>query len=194
MLPQGTDIPDVDDVIHFMAPETLSVWMQRAGRAGRDGRQSRAILLVEPSVAGELAAKSSKGRKHSKDVSEGSFTLPHLWSNLSLTEVEVRRQALKTTSGRTDDSDSDSDESDDDDDSSRDAPTSDWEEFDADAAHKKKQVDPETRQWALTEDCRRIISDAFFNNPSRNQGMHNPSPRNQSDHIIFSMSVGPVLR
>jgi len=74
MLSQGTDIPDVDDVVQFMTPEALSVWVQRAGRAGRDGRQSRAILLVEPSVAKKLAAKTPKGQKHSKEISEGGFT------------------------------------------------------------------------------------------------------------------------
>jgi superfamily II DNA/RNA helicase len=67
MLPQGTDIPDVDDVVQFMTPEALSVWIQRAGRAGRDGRPSRAILLVEPSVAKKLASKSSRiSKKNTK--------------------------------------------------------------------------------------------------------------------------------
>ena len=47
-----------------------------------------------------------------------------------------------------------------------------WEEFDASAIYQKKLVDPEMRQWILTKDCRRIISDAFFDNPVQNQGMH----------------------
>lgn len=68
---QGTDIPDVDDVVQFMTPEELSVWIQRAGRAGRDGRLSRAILLVEPSVVKKLAAKPSKGKKVSTNISKG---------------------------------------------------------------------------------------------------------------------------
>jgi len=69
---QGTDIPDVDDVVQFMTPEALSVWIQRAGRAGRDGRLSRAILLVEPSVAKKVTPKSSKNQKSSKGVTKGS--------------------------------------------------------------------------------------------------------------------------
>ena len=73
MLLQGTDIPDVDDVVQFMTPESLSVWIQRAGRAGQDGRPSRAILLIEPSVVRRLAAKSSKDKNCSKNVSEGGF-------------------------------------------------------------------------------------------------------------------------
>ena len=71
MLLQGTDIPDVDDVVQFMTPEALSVWTQRAGRAGRDGRPSRAILLVEPSVAKKLAAKLSKDPKRPNIITEG---------------------------------------------------------------------------------------------------------------------------
>ena len=45
-----------------------------------------------------------------------------------------------------------------------------WEEFDGDATYQKKRVDPEMRQWVLTNDCRRIISDLYFDNPERNQG------------------------
>lgn len=75
MLLQGTDIPDVDDVIQYMTPEALSVWIQRAGRAGRDGRPSRAILLVEPSVAKKLAVKSSKtSRNNTKSRVYFTFT------------------------------------------------------------------------------------------------------------------------
>lgn len=56
MLSRGTDIlADVDDVVPFMTPEALSVWIQRAGRAGR---QSRGILLVEPSVGEKFSATS----------------------------------------------------------------------------------------------------------------------------------------
>jgi len=68
---QGTDIPDVDDVVQFMTPEALSVWIQRAGRAGRDGRLSRAILLVEPSVAKRLAPKQSKNLASSNGATKG---------------------------------------------------------------------------------------------------------------------------
>lgn len=49
-----------------MTTEALSVWIQRAGRAGRDGRLSRAILLVEPSVAKKIAKKTPKSSKRSR--------------------------------------------------------------------------------------------------------------------------------
>ena len=48
---QGCDIPNVKIVVQFMVPKSLSVWLQRAGRAGRaHGSQATAYLLVQPSV------------------------------------------------------------------------------------------------------------------------------------------------
>ncbi|PSS06546.1 hypothetical protein PHLCEN_2v3676 [Hermanssonia centrifuga] len=46
----GLDIPDVDRVIQYMLPKTLSEWVQHYGRAGRGGQPAQAILLVEPSA------------------------------------------------------------------------------------------------------------------------------------------------
>ncbi|KAI0692066.1 P-loop containing nucleoside triphosphate hydrolase protein, partial [Cerioporus squamosus] len=46
----GMDIPDIDMSIQFLAASSLSVWIQRAGRAGRTGQHAFAILLVEPSI------------------------------------------------------------------------------------------------------------------------------------------------
>ncbi|TRM55678.1 P-loop containing nucleoside triphosphate hydrolase protein, partial [Schizophyllum amplum] len=44
----GCDIPDVDTVLQWKAPRTLSAWIQRAGRAARGaGRFGIAIMLVE---------------------------------------------------------------------------------------------------------------------------------------------------
>ncbi|KAJ7168072.1 P-loop containing nucleoside triphosphate hydrolase protein [Mycena crocata] len=54
----GCDIPHVEQVVQFMVPASLSIWMQRAGRAGRNILIfARAILLVQPSVFQEVAAK-----------------------------------------------------------------------------------------------------------------------------------------
>ncbi|KAI0708349.1 P-loop containing nucleoside triphosphate hydrolase protein [Earliella scabrosa] len=47
----GCDIPDIELVVQFMAPSSLSTWFQRAGRAGRRADiRARAILLVQPTV------------------------------------------------------------------------------------------------------------------------------------------------
>lgn len=62
---QGCDIPDVDIVVQWKAPENLSSWVQRAGRAARgDGRQGLAVMIVEKS-AFEIAAFPQASAGHS---------------------------------------------------------------------------------------------------------------------------------
>ncbi|KAJ7034223.1 P-loop containing nucleoside triphosphate hydrolase protein [Mycena alexandri] len=54
----GCDIPHVEQVIQFLVPGSLSIWMQRAGRAGRNfSITARAILLVQPSVFHKVKPK-----------------------------------------------------------------------------------------------------------------------------------------
>lgn len=45
----GIDKPDIRYVIHFNVPGDLESYAQEAGRAGRDGRESYAVLLHHPS-------------------------------------------------------------------------------------------------------------------------------------------------
>ncbi|KAF8335511.1 hypothetical protein F5887DRAFT_823264, partial [Amanita rubescens] len=48
---QGADIPDIEHVIQFGSPRSLSIWIQQAGRAGRARSMlARATMLVERSV------------------------------------------------------------------------------------------------------------------------------------------------
>ncbi|KAJ7666122.1 P-loop containing nucleoside triphosphate hydrolase protein [Mycena polygramma] len=57
----GCDIPHVEQVVQFMVPSSLSIWMQRAGRAGRNFLIfARAILLVQPSMFQKVAPKKNE--------------------------------------------------------------------------------------------------------------------------------------
>jgi len=50
----GIDKPDVRLVVHYDAPEHLEAWYQEAGRAGRDGKPSKAITLYNYSDSKRL--------------------------------------------------------------------------------------------------------------------------------------------
>ena len=57
----GIDKPDVRIVVHYDCPDSIEAYFQEAGRAGRDGQPSRAILLYN-------AADEPKLRKRISDT------------------------------------------------------------------------------------------------------------------------------
>jgi ATP-dependent DNA helicase RecQ len=60
----GVDKADVRMVIHRDCPPSVEAYLQESGRAGRDGLQSKAILLWGPDDEGSLRrAKTETGRK-----------------------------------------------------------------------------------------------------------------------------------
>ena len=61
------DIPDVEFVVQFGVPSSLSIWMQHARRAGRSPHlEATAILLVEKSVLQRVG----RARKQQKEVDD----------------------------------------------------------------------------------------------------------------------------
>ncbi|KAI0363574.1 P-loop containing nucleoside triphosphate hydrolase protein [Pilatotrama ljubarskyi] len=71
----GCDIPDIALVVQFMAPDSLSVWIQRAGRAGRRADiQARAVLLIQPSVfqeKGKQSRREGEAVVYVKEIEDG---------------------------------------------------------------------------------------------------------------------------
>ena len=60
----GVDKADIRTVIHRDCPPSVEAYLQEAGRAGRDGRQSKAVLLWGPEDSGSLRrAANEAGRK-----------------------------------------------------------------------------------------------------------------------------------
>lgn len=84
------DIPDIDMVIQFLVASSLSVWMQRAGRAGRSGTQAYAIIFIEPTVFQPKPAP-----KPLAAASRGSLTNPLRVKSKGKARVSVAKKPVQ---------------------------------------------------------------------------------------------------
>ncbi|KAI0756507.1 P-loop containing nucleoside triphosphate hydrolase protein, partial [Daedaleopsis nitida] len=81
----GMDISDIQLVVQFLAASSLSVWMQRAGRAGRSGAVAYSILLVEPGILETKALLDEPVTEYKKKSEDGMRS----WAGAS--ESQCRR-------------------------------------------------------------------------------------------------------
>jgi ATP-dependent DNA helicase RecQ len=80
----GVDKKDIRSVVHYEAPPSIEAYLQEAGRAGRDGRPARAVLLACPGDAGRLAREGDELRRSRLKALLG----------YALSEEGCRREAL----------------------------------------------------------------------------------------------------
>ncbi|KAJ6602109.1 P-loop containing nucleoside triphosphate hydrolase protein [Mycena sp. CBHHK59/15] len=148
----GADIPDIELVIQFGVPPSLSVWTQRAGRAGRSPElHARAILLVEKSMF-KRQKKRKRGKVKAKSTREPESSDSDDSSSESGAD-EPARAPVQSANGITSQ------------DSQMAQPTQTGEP--ADGLEWGKAVDPILREYISTLECRRDMADDHFNNPPR---------------------------
>ena len=53
----GIDVSDIELVVHFNAPISMTDYIQQIGRAGRDGRKAHCILFYDQNGDDEAISK-----------------------------------------------------------------------------------------------------------------------------------------
>lgn len=147
------DIIFIIRVVQFMIPSSLSVWLQRYGRAGRAGQLSIVVLLVEPAVYEVKKPPKRPATKHRRveDSDDEQF------EEEDVDELEEDNEAQEEVDAL----DAQADE--------RDEPPRGLTSTDSVPEYRKK-VEVGMRQWIEAPDCRRTVTDAYFDNPRRTQG------------------------
>ncbi|HYG68066.1 MAG TPA: RecQ family ATP-dependent DNA helicase, partial [Anaeromyxobacteraceae bacterium] len=90
----GVDKPDIRYVIHFHVPGSLEQYVQEAGRAGRDGKESKCILLWSPDDVA-IQEYFQEGNYPSAKQVRAVLEALKAWTE---TEREVGIRALATSS------------------------------------------------------------------------------------------------
>ncbi|HEY2900868.1 MAG TPA: ATP-dependent DNA helicase RecQ, partial [Polyangia bacterium] len=88
----GVDKPDIRYIIHYQMPGSPESYVQEAGRAGRDGKPARCVLLFQPddiAIQEHFLKEAHPTKAQARMVAEGLYA----WSDEGK-EVSVRDLAL----------------------------------------------------------------------------------------------------
>jgi len=88
----GVDKPDIRYIIHYQMPGSPESYVQEAGRAGRDGKPARCVLLFQPddiAIQEHFLKEAHPTKTQARLVAEGLYA----WSDEGK-EVSVRDLAL----------------------------------------------------------------------------------------------------
>jgi ATP-dependent DNA helicase RecQ len=88
----GVDKPDIRYIIHYQMPGSPESYVQEAGRAGRDGKPARCVLLFQPddiAIQEHFLKEAHPTKTQARAVVEGLYA----WSDEGK-EVSVRDLAL----------------------------------------------------------------------------------------------------
>lgn len=74
----GIDVPDIELVIHFNTPISMTDYIQQIGRAGRDGRKARCILFYDQNgddqkIVHSLRKKAAQTSKKAADTIKAHY-------------------------------------------------------------------------------------------------------------------------
>jgi ATP-dependent DNA helicase RecQ len=88
----GVDKPDIRYIIHYQMPGSPEAYVQEAGRAGRDGKPARCVLLFQPddiAIQEHFLKEAHPTKMQARHVADGLYA----WSDEGK-EVSVRDLAL----------------------------------------------------------------------------------------------------
>src|SRR6185436_19035630 len=88
----GVDKPDIRYIIHYQMPGSPEAYVQEAGRAGRDGKPARCVLLFQPddiAIQEHFLKEAHPTKAQARMTAEGLYA----WSDEGK-EVSVRDLAM----------------------------------------------------------------------------------------------------